>query len=628
MKKRKICVSRVLKMTSLFFLSCAMCAQAETVSSQSIRITLNKNNVRLENILNDIESQTNLLFIYNKNVNVNRKVSVNAQNTSLQEVLQNLFDNNVSFKIEGSYIVLSPAGATGSPQQATHTVKGVVEDALGPIAGANVVEKGTTNGTITDMDGNFTLNVAPNATLVISYIGYKDQEIAVNNKTNIQVKLAEDSQALDEVVVVGYGVQKRASVTGSVASLQAKDIATVKTPNVSNALAGKLPGLRAVQRSGAPGDDDASIDIRGFGNALVIVDGVERDFKQIDANDIESISILKDASAAVYGFKGANGVILVTTKKGAVGKPKINYNGYVGIQNITRFPEYFNGYEYATMFNEAQQNIGVAAPYSAKELEQFKQGIGTTDWFNETIRKTAPSTYHNLSVSGGAEKVKYYFSLGMTHQDGILRSNDINYRKYNVRSNISAEIIKGLTVDLQLSGRLDTRMTPALPYSKTNLFGDIQMAKPVATIYANNNPEYWGNPAGGGHNPIQVSDIDEIGYDRRDRREFNGSITMNWEIPWIKGLSAKALFSYDYNNKYSRKWIKEYKDYIYDKANDTYNVAGNSPISELTTRSDNYFRPNGQISLNYKNTFGKHDIGVLALWEFYNDRKDWIEAYR
>ena len=203
MKKRKICVSRVLKMTSLFFLSCAMCAQAETVSSQSIRITLNKNNVRLENILNDIESQTNLLFIYNKNVNVNRKVSVNAQNISLQEVLQNLFDNNVSFKIEGSYIVLSPAGATGSPQQAKHTVKGVVEDALGPIAGANVVEKGTTNGTITDMDGNFTLNVAPNATLVISYIGYKDQEIAVNNKTNIQIKLVEDSQALDEVVVVG-----------------------------------------------------------------------------------------------------------------------------------------------------------------------------------------------------------------------------------------------------------------------------------------------------------------------------------------------------------------------------------------------------------------------------------------
>lgn len=624
MKKRIICVSRILKTTSLFFLSCAMCIQAETVSSQSIRVTLNKNNVRLENILNDIESQTNLLFIYNKNVNVNRKVSVKAENTSLLEVLQNLFDNNVSFKIEGSYIVLSSAGTTGSPQQAKHTVKGVIEDELGPIAGANVVEKGTTNGTITDMNGNFSLDVAPNAVLVISYIGYKDQEVPVNDKTNIQVKLVEDSQALDEVVVVGYGVQKRASITGSVASLQAKDIVTVKTPNVSNALAGKLPGLRAVQRSGAPGDDDASIDIRGFGNALVIVDGVERDFKQIDANDIESISILKDASAAVYGFKGANGVILVTTKKGEVGKPKINYSGYVGIQNVTRFPEYYNGYEYATLYNEAQQNIGISAPYSAEDIERFKQGIGTTDWYDEVIRKVAPATYHNLSVSGGAEKVKYYFSLGLTDQKGIFRTNSFNYKKYNVRSNISAEIVKGFTVDLQLSGRLDTRMKP---YEPNNIFGNIQMSKPVYSIYANDNPDYWNNP-GGGENPVQLSDIDNVGYDRRDRREFNGSITLNWEIPWIKGLSAKALFSYDYNNKYSRKWHKEWYSYTYDAVTNTYNRSGSHTISELTTRADNYFKPNGQISLNYKNTFGKHDIGALVLWEFYNDRTDWLEAYR
>ena len=215
MKKRKICVSRVLKMTSLFFLSCAMCAQAETVSSQSIRITLNKNNVRLENILNDIESQTNLLFIYNKNVNVNRKVSVNAQNTSLQEVLQNLFDNNVSFKIEGSYIVLSPAGATGSPQQAKHTVKGVVEDALGPIAGANVVEKGTTNGTITDMDGNFTLEGVKNGDVIqISFIGYSTMEITYTGQPVGVIKLAEDTQKLDEVVVTAMGISKEKKALG------------------------------------------------------------------------------------------------------------------------------------------------------------------------------------------------------------------------------------------------------------------------------------------------------------------------------------------------------------------------------------------------------------------------------
>ena len=565
MKKRKFSVSRILKMTFLFFFSSAICLQAEMVKSQNKRITLDKSNVRLENILNDIESQTNLLFIYNKNVNVNRKVSVKANDISLEDVLQNLLGNSVTFKIEGTYIVLSPASVTETKQQ-TRSVKGNIVDQNGdPVIGANIVEKGTTNGTISDVNGQFTLNLQQkNPVLVVSYIGFTTKEIPVGNLSVLNINLSEDSEALEEVVVVGYGVQKRASVTGSVASLQSKDIATVKTPNVSNALAGKLPGLRAVQRSGAPGDDDASIDIRGYGNALVIVDGVERDFKQIDANDIESISILKDASAAVYGFKGANGVILVTTKKGEVGKPKINYNGYVGIQNITRYPEYYDGYEYATLYNEAQQNIGIAAPYSAEDLERFRQGIGTTDWYDEVIRKTAPTTYHNLSVSGGAEKVKYFFSLGLTDQEGIYRSKAFNYKKYNVRSNISAEIVKGFTVDLQLSGRLDTRMKP---YEAEPLSRSIQMAKPVFPVYANDNPDYWSNPGDKG-NPVHLSDIDNVGYDRRDRREFNGSIGLNWEIPWVKGLSAKALLSYDYNNKYSRKWYKEYYEYAYDATAD------------------------------------------------------------
>ncbi len=624
MRKKQLRVSRILKLASLLFVSCVTYTRAEIVNFQNVRITLDKSDVRCEKILDEIERQTNLLFIYGKDVNVSHKVSVKVKDSTLPEVIYDLFGDEVSYKVEGSYVVLSASGEVLEREQ-IKIVSGMVIDQSGdPVIGANVLEKGTTHGTITDIDGKFSLEVKSNAILLISYIGYKDQEVHVNGKSTFQVKLVEDSQALDEVVVVGYGVQKRASVTGSVASLQSKDIATVKTPSVSNALAGKLPGLRAVQRSGAPGDDDASIDIRGFGDALVIVDGVERDFKQIDANDIESISVLKDASAAVYGFKGANGVILVTTKKGEIGKPKISYNGYVGIQNITRYPEFFNGYEYAMLYNEAQQNIGVAAPYSAEDLERFKQGIGTTDWYKEVIRKTAPATYHNLSVSGGAEKVKYYFSLGFMDQEGIYKSGAFNYKKYNVRSNISAEIVKGFRVDLQLSGRLDTRMKP---YEADPLSRSIQMAKPVFPIYANDNPEYWSNPGDKG-NPVHLSDIDNVGYDRRDRREFNGSVTLNWEIPWLKGLSAKALLSYDYNNKYSRKWYKEYYEYTYDPVNDVYKKSGSHAISELTTQSDNYFKPNGQVSLNYKNTFGKHDLGALVLWEFYNDRTDWVQAYR
>jgi len=626
MKKKLLSVSRILKTTAILFFACSIYIEAEVVNAQNMRITLNRNNVKLENVLSDIESQTKMLFIYNKGVNVDKMVSLRVKNTSLEDVLYRLFGNTVSYKVEGSYIVLSPKTMEkNSSLQTTKIIKGIIADESGePIIGANIIEKGTQNGTISDADGHFTLEIKNNATLIISFIGYKTKEFVVGNVSSINIKLSEDTETLSEVVVVGYGVQKRASVTGSVASIQAKDITTVKTANVTNTLAGKLPGLRAVQRSGAPGDDAASIDIRGFGSALVIVDGVERDFKQLDANDIESISILKDASAAVYGFKGANGVILVTTKKGQIGKPKIDYNGYVGIQNITRYPELLNGYEYATLYNEAQQNVGITAPYSNEDLDRFKQGIGTTDWYEEVIRKTSPNMYHNLSISGGAEKIKYYFSLGYTDQEGIYKSKDYSFKKYNVRSNISAEIVKGFTVDLQLSGRLDTRNKP---YEADPITRSIQMAKPVNAIYANNNENYWSNPGDKG-NPVQLSNIDNIGYDRRDRREFNGSITFNWEIPWLKGLSAKTLLAYDYNNQYTRRWYKEYYEYAYNQSTEAYNVTGSHTISELTTQSDNYFKPNGQISLNYKNTFGKHDIGVLALWEFYNDRTDWVKAYR
>jgi len=626
MKKKLLSVSRILKTTAILFFACSIYIEAEVVNAQNMRITLNRNNVKLENVLSDIESQTKMLFIYNKGVNVDKMVSLRVKNTSLEDVLYRLFGNTVSYKVEGSYIVLSPKTMEkNSSLQTTKIIKGIIADESGePIIGANIIEKGTQNGTISDADGHFTLEIKNNATLIISFIGYKTKEFVVGNVSSINIKLSEDTETLSEVVVVGYGVQKRASVTGSVASIQAKDITTVKTANVTNTLAGKLPGLRAVQRSGAPGDDAASIDIRGFGSALVIVDGVERDFKQLDANDIESISILKDASAAVYGFKGANGVILVTTKKGQIGKPKIDYNGYVGIQNITRYPELLNGYEYATLYNEAQQNVGITAPYSNEDLDRFKQGIGTTDWYEEVIRKTSPNMYHNLNISGGAEKIKYYFSLGYTDQEGIYKSKDYSFKKYNVRSNISAEIVKGFTVDLQLSGRLDTRNKP---YEADPITRSIQMAKPVNAIYANNNENYWSNPGDKG-NPVQLSNIDNIGYDRRDRREFNGSITFNWEIPWLKGLSAKTLLAYDYNNQYTRQWYKEYYEYAYNQSTEAYNVTGSHTISELTTQSDNYFKPNGQISLNYKNTFGKHDIGVLALWEFYNDRTDWVKAYR
>lgn len=617
---------RVMKLSTLLLCISVGTVLAAHTYAQGISFSLHVKNIPIVNVLEEIEEQSDFNFFYNsKLINAERKVSVNAKKKDVFSILDQIFENtDVTYKVIDKDILLS-VKEPSSPDQENRQVTGVVFDNLGePVIGANIVVKGTTNGVISDINGEFSIMASPESILVFSYIGYNSQEIIIGNKNHFVITLSEDLQTLDEVVVVGYGVQKRASVTGSVASIQSKEITTVKAPNVTNSLAGRLPGLRAVQRSGAPGDDAASLDIRGFGNALVIVDGVERDFSQIDANDIESISILKDASASVYGFKGANGVILVTTKKGEISRPKINYTGYFGLQSITRYPDLLNGYEYAMLQNEAQQNVGITAPYSAEDLDRFRQEIGTTDWYDATIRSAIPQTYHNMSVSGGTEKVKYYFSLGYTYQEGIYKSNDYDYSKYNVRSNISAEIATGFTVGLLLNGRLDTRNKP---YEAEPLTRSIQMARPIFPVYANDNKDYWSNPGDKG-NPVHLSDINNVGYDRRDRREFNGAITFDWQLPWVKGLSAKALMSYDFSNRYERKWYKEYYEYAYDAANDQYNIQASHTISELTTKSENYFKPNVQLSLNYNNSFGLHDIGGLVLWEFYNDRKDWTEAYR
>ncbi len=615
-------ISRLLCITALS--TCSVFAYAQ---QQQVKLT--GSNLPLKSVFKQIEKQTDLSIDYrSQDVDDSRIVKQMPKATTVQQAMNQLLagtDCVVTFT-NGHIIIKKQASNTTNQQ--SKLVKGTIVDATGmPVIGANVMVKGTTNGTITDMDGRFSLDVPNDAVLEVSYIGYSSQIIKVGGQNSLNITLKEDTQALDEVVVVGYGVQKRASVTGSVAALQSKDIATVKTPNVTNALAGKLPGLRAVQRSGAPGDDAASIDIRGFGNALVIVDGVERDFTQIDANDIESISILKDASAAVYGFKGANGVILVTTKKGEISKPTISYNGYYGFQQVTRFPELYDAYEYASLWNEAQMNIGVAAPYSKEDLEKYKSGSDpaypNTNWWDSATRNSAPQMYHNLSVSGGAEKVKYYFSLGYTNQEGIWVTKDHNYKKYNVRSNISAEIVKGLTVGLQLSGRLDNRVKPY----EQEVFKGIYLASPLKSIYANNTAPYFSN-TGDRANPMQVIDIDEVGYDKRDRREFNGSLTIDWQIPWLKGLSLKALLSYDYNNVSTKQWFKEYYDYTYDPVNDTYNKLARHSISTMDLKDENSFNPSQQYSLNYQNTFGKHDIGALVLWEMKNYRKDWVSAYR
>ena len=619
-----------MKLTLVISLVAVLQTWAAVSYSQTTTLSINLKNATVQTVLQQVEDQSEFYFLYSRSlIDVDRTVDMQLKNAKIIEVLNSLFSGtNVAYKVDGRQIVLSKKSESSAfDMQQQKTVTGKVSDSAGgTLPGVSVVVKGTTTGTITDADGKYSLsNVPMNTTLLFSFVGMKSQEITVGNKTEINVVMEDETIGIEEVVAVGYGIQKKGSVTGSIASINSKDLATVKVSNVTNTLAGQLPGLRAVQRSGAPGNDNASIDIRGFGSPLVIVDGIARDFSQMDANDIESISVLKDASAAVYGFKGANGVILITTKKGAVSKPKISYTGYYGVQEVTRYPKLLNGYEYATLYNEAQQNVGVNAPYSEEALANFKNGIGTTNWWDETIRKASPQMYHHIGVTGGTEKVKYFFSFGLTDQDGMYKSDDYTFKKYNVRSNISAEVISGLTVDLQISGRLDNLNKP---YEADPLSRSIQMAKPVYPIYANDNVLYWQNPGDKG-NPVQLSEIDNVGYDNRDRREFNGTVIFNWMIPWVKGLSAKALLGYDYNNTFTKKWYKAYNAYSYNTSTEAYvGQSAHNSVSELTTNSNNYFKPTQQYSLNYTNTFGKHNLSGLLLWEMYADRIDWMEAYR
>ena len=588
MKKRKICVSRVLKMTSLFFLSCAMCAQAETVSSQSIRITLNKNNVRLENILNDIESQTNLLFIYNKNVNVNRKVSVNAQNTSLQEVLQNLFDNNVSFKIEGSYIVLSPAGATGSPQQAKHTVKGVVEDALGPIAGANVVEKGQpSNGTITNLDGKFTLKVTSNkAIIAISMIGMKTVEVTVpkDGKT-LTVRLHDDTQTLDEVVVVAYGQQKKVSVTGSISAVGNRELKQGPTSSVTNSLTGRIPGLVTRQTSGRPGEDAAALYIRGRATVndaspLIMVDGIERDFSQIDPDEIESISVLKDASAtAVYGVRGANGVILVTTKRGNSGKAKVSFSGEFGITQINRITKMVNAEEYATLMNEGLVNEGQAPKYTEHDMQLYRnQSSPFTHPDNDYIdmfTKLGTQQKYNVNVSGGNERLKYFVSLGYFHQNGtyetdieklkkkpdlakliainpeldnLLQQPDYNsayyYNRFNVRTNLDIQVTKDFSIGVDFSYRTGSKNRPNSEGDASRAFNNMPRTPANAFPLVNENGTFAAVPNLVRANPLHAFLYQ--GYRKDNDSALEGTVKLNYDLHAItKGLSIGGKFSYN-----------------------------------------------------------------------------------
>ena len=499
--------------------------------------------------------------------------------------------------------------------QQKQTVKGTVKDANGePIIGASVKVKGSTGGTVTDIDGNFAIDAPAGAELEISSIGYLKQ--VVKAKANVAIVLKDDSQTLDELVVVGYGVQKKENLTGAVASMNAEKLATRPVSSLSSALAGEMAGVTAVQISGAPGSQNASITVRGKNSVnaaspLVIVDGVPGSMNVINPAEIESVTVLKDAaSAAIYGVQAANGVILITTKKGKTGKTTVSYNATFSWSSLLAKLDLVDAYGYAYLYNEAYLNDhpGAAKPFSDETVEKYRTGqLPSTDWYKEALTGSGFEHQHNLSLSGGNDKTTYNMYLGYLSQDGVTK--DLDYNRINARMNITSQINKYITLGLNASGYRGTQQDAWSGY--TQVIQGITRSHPTDPVYdEDGNFKYVGVD-----NPVAVQGRDKTGWQKTiDQEVF---LIGSAEIKPIKDLSIKGVYSW-------RNWTEDQLGFKKTWGYGTYN----SGQREGYVRNYNYDYLTGQILVNYNKSFGDHNLGVLAGMESYDVKYRYVTADR
>lgn len=529
------------------------------------------------------------------------------QSVSMVLFLGTLFSGTISTA------TASGANSFATTQQAG-ICKGLVKDATGEsVIGASVVVKGTTNGTITDFDGNFSLDgIKKGDVIVISYVGYQTQEIKWNGSP-LNVILKEDSKTLSEVVVVGYGTQKKANLSGSVAMVDSKELENRPIQNVSSGLQGLMPGVAITGTNGAPGQDAGKIRVRGIGTLneagpYILVDGIETGtLSAVDPNDIESISVLKDAaSAAIYGSKAANGVVLITTKRGKTGQTKISYSGYLSFQNATNMIERMGSYEYASLLNQALEAEGMSKRFNDTELQKFKDGndplYPDTDWY-DLAYKTGVQHRHNVNINGGSENVKYMASLGYLNQTGILPN--AGREQFNARTNLDMKISKRLSARMNLSFIKNDYSDASSAYyggSSDQIIRQLNLIAPW--IVARYDDGTWGTISDG--SPIAW--LDSGMKVNRDNYNFSGMAAVDYEI--FDGLKLTLQGAY-VNNLQNYNYFQKYIKYNENKESDP---------SQLDERFYKWDRTNYDALLNYNKNFGKHNIKGLLGWhtEKYN----------
>lgn len=590
----------------------------------------------------------------------NRRINTKASRSKLLLRLLSVFT-----------LILFVQNTFGQSRQVT----GVVKDAAGEIIiGASILEKGTTNGTITDIDGNFKLNVNnANATLQVSFVGYKTQDAGLNNRTSVIITMIEDSELLDEIVIVGYGAQKKESVVGAISQVTSKDLLQSPAANVSQAIAGKIPGVITSQTSGAPGSDDAQIFIRGratfAGDAqpLVLVDGIERSFSQIAPDDIETISVLKDASAtAVYGVRGANGVMLITTKRGKEQKPEVSLTANYQMQRPTRKDTYLNSYQSITLLEEALANDGMPSQFSAGDIEMYRKSSAgqlsgldamlypNVDWYDEVLKNNAPAQRYNISVRGGTKRMRYYASGEFYDQKSLVKnlSNNIygnssspSYRRYAFRANTDFFLTEDLTFSVNFGTRFEERRGPNT--DETSSYSEI--------FYEMNHTPGWLFPVSytvqngeaaktlyGGSSQYQnniVAALANGGYYRGVSTINETNFIADYKMGWVtEGLSAKGMLSFDYDNYHRNLYSAEFATYeLNDRDNytsiDAYNKFNTDTELGVTDSSANrntLYKLYMEAQLNYARKFGAHDVTGMMLYmqNDYRENSELAQRYQ
>lgn len=531
--------------------------------------------------------------------------------------------------------------------QASSKITGKVLDAesAAPIPGVNVVIKGTSEGTTTDTEGKFVLNVSDqNAVLVFSFIGFKTVEVPVGSQTVLDVSLSADIESLSEVVVVGYGETKKESLSSAITSVKGKDLVMSPQANLSNSFAGRVSGVVTSSSSGEPGFDGARLLIRGQSTTgdnspLVVIDGVANrlgGLERIDPNDIESVSVLKDASAAIYGAQAANGVILITTKRGLKSSgPVFNLTYNQGFAKPTRLPEMADAPTYATILNEIQYYRspagGLNQIYDASEIEKFANGsdpvhYANSDWIDAVLKPYSLQDQQNLSIAGGSEEVQYFVSLGRRHQEGIYKNTNLEYEQWNVRSNIDIKLTKNLRMGLDLAARSEDRTAPT--ESAGNIFRSTFRTYPTLPVYYPGNLPSPGIEAG--LNPVVIA-TDQAGFDKQPKSVVNTLLNFDYKVPFAKGLSLKGFYAYDRIFE-SRKYFRQpWTVYQINTSNnpETYDPVKRGPVTaELTERQRNDMLSTANISINYERDMGATFLKAFLAYEQNVQEAQWFQAFR